>query len=215
MSQIGELASVISAQISELDRMPILVAICGAADLGKTHLCMQLVSELVKTGISAGHLTLDSYLMDRAKRAALGISGYQPEAYNLHMIKRDLLAFLSNGSIEYFPYDHAEGKALPPADTINPCQVLFVDGLHSLHENLRPHIKYSVFICTNDDLLSKIRHRADIEKRKQSIEFSKLNLKNEISAYKLYVEPYMRSANVVYELKKQWQYELKTTTTQT
>lgn len=215
MIQIGELARVISAQIMELDGMPILVAICGAADLGKTHLTMQLVKELVKTGTSAAHLTIDSYLMDRAKRAALGISGYQPEAYDLHMIKRDLLTFLSGGSIEYFPYDHAEGKALPPSVTINPCQVLFLDGLHSLHENFRPHIKYSVFICTNDDFLFKIRHRADIEKRKQSVEFSKLNLENEISAYKLHVEPYMCSANVVYELKEQWQYELKATAKET
>jgi uridine kinase len=215
MNQISELARVISAQISEHDGSPILVAICGAADLGKTHLSMQLVNELVKTGISAGHLTLDSYLMDRTHRTALGISGYQPEAYDLPMIKSDLLVFLSGSSIEYFPYDHAKGKVLSLAVTISSCQVLFVDGLHSLHENLKPHINYSVFICTNDDLLLKIRHRADIEKRRQSIEFSKLNLNKEISAYKLYVEPYMCSADVVYELKEQWQYELKSTAIQT
>ena len=215
MNQISKLVGVISTLTSEHDGSPLLVAICGAADLGKTHLSTQLVSALVKTGTSACHLTLDSYLIDRAKRTALGISGYQPEAYDLPKIKNDLLEFLKGGAIEYSPYDHAEGKALPAKITINPCQVLFIDGLHSLHNDLRPHINYSIFIYATDALLLKIRHRADIEKRKQSVEFSNLNLRNELTAYKLYVEPYMCSANIVFELKEQWQYALKTTAIQT
>lgn len=210
MNHIGEIASVISALALKCNGEPQLVAICGAADLGKTYLSTQLVSALAKIGTSAGHLTLDSYLMERSKREAIGISGYQPEAYDILKIESDSVAFLNGGPIEYHPYDHAAGKSLSTKIIINPCQVLLLDGLHSMHQNLRSYLNYSIFICAPDDLLLTMRHQADIKKRKQSAEYSKINLKNELTAYKWYVESYRYSANVVYELKEQWQYERTT-----
>jgi len=215
MNQIGDLVDEISRLASEHDGSPLLVAICGAADLGKTHLSVQLVSALVEKGANASHLTLDSYLMERSKRNALGISGYQPEAYDLPGIRSDLTRFLQGDPIEYFPYDHAEGKNLPSKMTIDPCHILFLDGLHSMHESLRSHIHYSIFVHATDDLLLKIRHKADIDKRNQSVEFSNLNLRNELKIFKLNVEPYLKSANVVCEVKEQWQYELWIPTEQT
>ncbi|MDJ0832574.1 MAG: hypothetical protein QNJ69_03570 [Gammaproteobacteria bacterium] len=213
--QFNDLVGAISQQASALDGNPLLVAICGAADLGKSQLSRQLVSALVKSGLNASHITLDSYLMDRSKRNDLDISGYQPEAYDLAKIKSNLYGFLQGTPIECFPYDHAEGKTLPSKITINPCHILFLDGLHSMHQSLKPYISYSIFMHTNDNLLLKIRHKADIEKRKQSVEYSNLKLRDELTAYKLYVEPYMKSADVILEVNEQWQYEIRLTTVQT
>ena len=70
-------------------------------------------------------------------------------------------------------------------------------------------IGYSIFVYASDELHLQLRHRADINKRKQSVGFSNLNLSKELSAYKLYVEPYLKSADVVYEVNEQWQYEPK------
>ena len=213
VNKVGEtnllkgLVDAISGLISKRNSSPLLVAICGAADLGKSHLSVELVSALEKNGVTAAHITLDSYLMERSKRADLGLSGYQPEAYELAKINCDLYGFLQGDPIEYFPYDHAEGKNLPSKVTINPCRVVFLDGLHSMHESLRPYISYSIFIHVTDNLHLKIRHKADIEKRKQSVEFSNLNLKNELTAYKLHVEPYLSSADFIIEVSEHLQYE--------
>lgn len=204
MINIGDLIAAISSLASEQDRSPLLVAICGAADLGKTRLSLQLVNGLMERGLKSSHIPLDSYLMERSKRHALSISGYQPEAYYLSRITRDIDGFLQGNPIEYSAYDHAEGKTLTSKVTINPCNILFLDGLHSMHECLRPYVNCSIFIHATDDLHLKIRHEADIKKRKQSVEFSKLNLQNELAAYKMYVEPYLKSADIVYQVNELW-----------
>ena len=49
-----------------------IVSICGAADLGKSYLSNQLIKSLGQQKIITNHLTLDSYLMDRAIRKEKG-----------------------------------------------------------------------------------------------------------------------------------------------
>ena len=61
---------------------------------------------------------------------------------------------------------------------------------------------------TDDDQLKEIRHKADIEKRKQTIGFSKRNSAVEFEKYKQFVEPYKNLASVVLFLKEQWNYTL-------
>ena len=92
-----------------------------------------------------------------------------------------------------------------------PCSVLVVDGLHSMHEEIMQYIKCSIFICTSDEQLMKIRHKADIIKRKQTSEFSKMNLDSELNKYKMFVDPYKSKANVVLTLTDQRHYELHVT----
>ncbi len=207
MELIKELSKIIAGL--EIENKHSVVAICGAADLGKTHLATNLVNSLRKIGISANHITLDSYLMARNKRIESGVSGYDVEAYDLAAIEKDLYNFVKGLPIKICTYDHAKGIAEGPKKTILPCSVLFFDGLHAMHERFESLIKYSIFVCTNDDQLQKIRHRSDIKKRKQTIEFSKNNLASELQKYKIHVAPYKDRANVVLTLIKEWQYNLK------
>ena len=207
MELIEELSKIIAGFGIENKRF--IVAICGAADLGKTHLATHLVNSLMKLGISANHITLDSYLMPRIKRIESGVSGYEVEAYDLAAIENDLYKFVQGFPIELGAYDHLKGIAEEPNKTILPCSVLFVDGLHAMHERFESLISYSIFVCTNDDQLQDIRHRADIIKRKQTSAFSKLNLASELQKYKMHVAPYKDRANVVLTLIKEWHYSLK------
>ena len=127
----------------------VLVAICGAADLGKTYLSTQLVCQLRQKGIEANHLTLDSYLMNRTDRINRGISGYQPEAHDLSLVENDLKRFKKGQSIEYYPYEHSIGEKAASKDVIPPCPILIVDGLHSMNEQLTPYLDFSMFIYTS------------------------------------------------------------------
>jgi uridine kinase len=67
-----------------------IVAVCGAADIGKSYLAKEITEILNQKGISANHLTLDSFLMNRSDRIEKGISGYDIEAYDFVSIERSL-----------------------------------------------------------------------------------------------------------------------------
>ncbi len=183
-----------------------IIAICGGADLGKTHLSNKLLAELANRNLSAAHLTMDSYLIPREKRKALGISGYQLDAYDIDSLKCDLDRFLNGQPFDFNEYDHERGVANGSKNTIGPCSYLLLDGLHSMSETLWELIDYSIFIYTNDKQLNEIRHQADITKRKQSVEFSLDHLELELQRYKMNVEPYKHKADTVLELVNKWQY---------
>ena len=72
--------------LRELDSH-LVVAVCGAADLGKSFLSAGTVDALNLMNLSASHLTIDSFLMNRANRINNEISGYQPEAYDFNAIE--------------------------------------------------------------------------------------------------------------------------------
>ena len=191
----------------ESDNAHKIIAICGAADLGKTHLAQMLLTEFNKHKISAAHLTMDSYLVPREKRISLGISGYELEAYDIESLKNDLSAYKENGqSIEFNEYDHMLGIANGPRKTISACSHLLLDGLHSMCDPVWELIDYSIFIYTTDQQLNEIRHRADIAKRKQSKQFSLDHLELELEKYRRNVEPYKQRAYTVLKLDRKWQY---------
>ncbi|MCG8687352.1 MAG: hypothetical protein MI892_20915 [Desulfobacterales bacterium] len=151
----------------------IVVAVCGAADLGKSFLSEKIVTTLNSQDVSACYLSLDSFLLPRAERIKLDISGYQPQVYDFNTIENLIIEFKEQKSIAYFPYDHSKGENIKETVFLNPRNVLILDGLHSMYEKLRSHISFSLFIYTDDNQLGQIRREVDLVKRKQSIEFSK------------------------------------------
>ena len=185
---------------------PMIVAICGAADLGKSYLSASIANALRSRGVSSDHVTLDSFMMNRDERIACGISGYQPEAYDFNAIKVQLAKFSKGQHINFFPYDHSTGlKAIEPT-MLPPCDVLILDGLHSMHPALLPYTQLSVFIYTNDSYLRCIRREADLLKRRQSVALSEKIEPFEFAKYKRFVEPYKKHATWHLFLKKKWEY---------
>lgn len=183
-----------------------IIAVCGAADLGKSYLSKQLATELTMRGLSAAHLEIDSYLIPRAKRLEIGISGYDINAYDLQALRNHLLAFLKGASFEFNEYDHSSGIANGSLVKVCESDYLILDGLHSMHSSFNDLIYYSIFIYTSDQLLKEIRHQADITKRKQSVKQSLAHLEIEFNLYKKHVEPNKYKADKLIELSKKWLY---------
>jgi len=187
---------------------PMIVAVCGAADLGKSYLSKQIINCLNEKGVKSGHLTLDSFLMDRDLRKSKGFSGYQIESYDLESSLSALRDFKNNKEITYHPYDHGEGKRSSIIESINDCSVLIFDGLHVLNTKFSHFIDFSLFIYTSDESLKEIRSHADLTKRGLSDEESQLNSEPELQLYKSNVEPYINSANIRLQLKDSWEYDI-------
>ena len=116
-----------------------IVAICGAADLGKSYLSNKLVLALSNQNLKANHLTMDSYLMDRIWRQKKGLSGYDFEAYHQKKIIADLGKLKAAKPIVIQPYNHQEGKKSSSTIEILPSDIIIFDGLHVMHPFL-PHL---------------------------------------------------------------------------
>jgi len=188
---------------------PLIVAICGAADLGKSHLSKRIIKQLEKKDIRSSHLTLDSFMMDRNKRLEQGLSGYHIEAYDLERAKDALSNFKQQNIFCYSPYDHSSGINSSILKTIENCSVLIFDGLHSMHQEFSSYIDISIFIYTEDAQLRKMRSEADTSKRGQTKEFSQSNSSSELRSYKMFVEPYVLSSTLKLYMTKKWSYELQ------
>ncbi len=189
-----------------------IVAICGAADLGKSFFSKQLVNCLRSDNVTADILPLDSYLLSRTDRAKRQLSGYQPEAYNLKEARKTIIFFQNGKSITYYPYCHAIGKQEKKKKTINPSKFLIIEGLHSMHQSLIDLIDSSIFIFTQDEYLRKIRLEADQSKRKQTTEFSAELEPIEFKKYKDFVEPYKYLCDLQLFLEEKWSYKIEKTT---
>ena len=188
--------------------VPFVLAICGAADLGKSFLAKQISKQLIIHGFQATCFGLDAYLLPREKRLALQLSGYQYESHYLNQAFKDLSKLKEQQSISYYPYDHQQGSASDEAELIQAKDFILFEGLFTLHQLFQPLIDYAVFVFTADDTLKIIRKEADLVKRNYSKAFSQQIAGTEFALYKKNIEPLGRLADCHLFLAKKWQYEL-------
>lgn len=182
------------------------VAVCGAADLGKSTLCKTVIDELTSMGISADILSMDSYLIPRQRRNALGISGYHSEAYEWDRLYCDLTRLQFGNCIHIEEYDHKAGIANGDLREIRPAAVILIDGLHAMHPRIIAFLDLSVFVRTSDSHLKQLRLNADIEKRGLSPETALEQADKEFARYKKHIAPYEADAQIILSLADNWEY---------
>jgi len=185
-----------------------VVAITGAADLGKSYLASNLAAELDRMGQSAVCLGLDAYLISRNERAARGISGYAPESHDLRSAKADIERLLAGQPIEYFEYQHEEGRRSEQSSTLPPADKIIIEGLHAMHSSLATFVDFSIFLFTSDELLRRIRKEADMIKRRLSPEEAERQATSEMDNYHQYVHLYKAACDVCLYVDEQHQYHL-------
>ncbi len=188
-------------------KQPNIIAICGAADLGKSFLTKSMTQQLCNQQIDSHHLTLDSFLLDRSERKRKGWSGYQTEAHDLVAIKNTLALWKNGETISYQPYDHKTGTIHNTANKIPPSDILLVEGLFALHPLFEPFIDLSIFIHTSDDFLKKIKLEADLIKRNYTAEHSRAIYDAEFKLYQKNIAPFKENADVLLYLERKWIYK--------
>lgn len=187
-------------------RETIIVAFCGAADLGKTYLAKAVVQLLNSYEISSAHLGLDSFLMNRTERKRKGISGYDPKAHDIQQIVATLRNWRAAKTIKYYAYDHQAGEKTKDYTLINDCEVLLIEGLFALHESILPFVDLSFFFYTNDEILQQIKLASDLVKRGYTPEYSRKIYQAEFELYKQHIETMSEKANYRLLLQDKWQY---------
>jgi uridine kinase len=144
---------------------PILVAICGWADTGKSTLAAALCGTLKTHRISADLISTDAFLNNRADRNKLGISGYNPFSINAEELSVAVATIASGQKYIYYPYDNRLGTKAPISRTISPESVIVIEGIHAFHAVIRERCCLRVFIHSDEETLRAMRARANVSKR--------------------------------------------------
>jgi uridine kinase len=141
----------------------LVVAIDGAAGLGKTSLAREVQQEFLDlTSI----LHTDDYLTERHERLAQGITAYDPRAIAMDTLVRDIEALAIDGrDIIIRPYQHPTGTHGTP--TVIPARPLvIIEGGHALNPAVLDAISpVGVFIEGTPRTMYELRRERDLRER--------------------------------------------------
>jgi uridine kinase len=199
------LASIVRASITTRTP-PILVALCGWADTGKSTVASQLCDALFRLGTSSDLISTDSFMMDRAERNALGISGYDPLSIDINALESSLSKFSLREKFTHFPYDNGTGTKQVNPRVVEPCDVLVVEGIHSFHPGLAKRMNLKVFFDSDEATLRKMRYLANMQKRGMNAASAKAKIQNEWQDYCVLVRPLITSAELVVHVDERYNY---------
>jgi uridine kinase len=151
--KIGSIADEIRERRDELR----MVCVAGPSSSGKTTFIRRLRVQLQVNGLRPVGLSLDDYYVDREDTPLDREGKYDYEAFEalrVDLLQDHLGELLDGKTVRLAHYDFALGKshkAGGPEITLEPQDVLLVEGIHGLNPKLAEKIGvkklYRVFIC--------------------------------------------------------------------
>jgi uridine kinase len=147
-------------------------------------------------------------MLERSDRNLKGISGY-----NLDSLKENLLVdfvdrIIGGYEVKYYPYDSRTGKNISTANIILSPAVLIVEGIHSFHKIIISKIDLKIFIDGNSDTLKKLRHNANINKRRFSQKEAYKRIDKEMEEYYHYISPNKKYSDRIITMDEKYNYQL-------
>ena len=172
-------------------------AVSGAAALGKTTFCKNLAKFLNDNGIKTKHLPLDGFMLDRKTRRDRNLSGYDPQSTNIPLLIETMKALLYDGrKIELPLYDHKTGNhsGFKP---ISPCRVIILDGIMSLHYEIRElFTNFNIFFYADDLVMRGLRLLVDLKERSYSVFEALAHSDEEFASYNKWIYHQISFANI-------------------
>ena len=138
-------------------------AVSGAAALGKSAFCKNLARYLNDLWINTVHIPLDGFLLDRKTRQDRKLSGYNPESTAMPLLIETMKKLIYDGREINLPlYDHNTGKH-SGFKLIGPGQVIILDGIMSLHYEIRERFtNFNIFLYSDDLVMRGLRLLANL-----------------------------------------------------
>ncbi len=143
---------------------PIMLAVGGDSGTGKSTLTRGL--ERIFGAARIATVDLDDYhSLDRAQRAAVGLSALDPRASNFAAMEEDLWALREGRAIEKPVYNHANGTFGAPTRA-EPKEILIVNGLFPLFTRaLRSLFDITVWVEPEPELRPAWKIQRDTRER--------------------------------------------------
>ena len=172
-------------------------AVSGAAALGKTTFCKNLAKFLNNNGFKAKHIPLDGFMLDRKTRQDRKLSGYNPQSTNIPLLISTMKELLYNGREIKLPlYDHKTGEH-GDFKMISPCRVIILDGIMSLHYEIREiFTNFNIFFYADDLVMRGLRLLVDLKERNYSVFEALAHSDEEFASYNKWIYHQISFANI-------------------
>ena len=172
-------------------------AVSGAAALGKTTFCKNLAQFLNDNGVKTEHIPLDGFMLDRPTRQKRELSGYNPQSTDIPLLINTMKELIYNGTEVKLPlYDHQTGNhdGFKP---ISPCRVIILDGIMSLHYEIREiFTNFNIFFYAEDLVMRGLRLLVDLNERSYSVFEALAHSDEEFASYNKWIYHQISFANL-------------------
>ncbi len=155
-----QIVSALLVQLFDTRNTPVLIAVGGPGGTGKTTFSQKLARLLDNANV----LRLDDYKTPRSTRSSRNLYGAHPEANEMDLIAKHLLAVANNETIEKPVYDSTAGQAIT-TEKYQPAKFNIIDGEISTYRQFREHVDFSIFIDSDWKTQLATRISRDIELR--------------------------------------------------
>lgn len=176
-----------------------IVGITGGSGVGKTTLINKLHKEF--SGKIAT-LSLDNYYKPKTEQIVddNGVTNFDlPTALDTDLLEKDLTTLLQNKPIKQKIYTFNNPKAQDNFLTIEPNEILIVEGLFVMHYPfVKNKLDYSVYLSVHPDVQLERRLKRDLKERNYSEESIVYQWNNHVlPSYENFVRPYKKESSLV------------------
>jgi len=185
-----------------------LVAISGAAGLGKTTLAEELRQVWEQEGFSVGILPTDAYMLDRHERTYRRVSGYDRSATNVHELAGAIQKAMERQPVAYRAYDHRTGKHVGDETIVPPSDIIIVEGIHSFYPSSSHHFHARIFLYALPNDAKEMRFITDLMERNYTVHAAFQHAQQEWNEFETHILHYARFADKVVEIDGYWKYSL-------
>ena len=174
-----------------------VLAVSGAAASGKTMFCRNMVDFLADRGISAVHVPLDGYLLDRKIRDRRGLSGYDPQSSDMSKMIAQMKTLIHKGKAIDLPvYNHQTGTHDSPR-RIQHARVILLDGIMSMQYEIRERFpNLSIFFTSEDIVIRGLRLLVDMQERGYTVFQALAHSDEEFISYNKWIYPQILFADL-------------------
>jgi phosphoribulokinase len=174
-----------------------VLAVSGAAASGKTMFCRHMVDFLADRGVSAVHVPLDGYLLERKIRDKRGLSGYDPRSSDMTQMIAQMKTLIYEGkSIDLPVYNHQTGTHDPPR-RIQHARTIILDGIMSMQSEMRKRFpNLNIFFTSEDIIIRGLRFLVDMEERGYTVFQALKHSDEEFISYNKWISPQIKYADL-------------------
>ncbi len=150
----------------------LIIGIAGGTGCGKTTVVNTIIKELPLSQVSV--ISQDSYykdLSDMTYEERTKVNFDHPKSLDFDLLKEHLIMLKEGKSIEQPTYSFIEHNRAKETITIQPCKVLFVEGiLIFTHPDIRDLFDIKIYVHADSDERLIRRIKRDISERGRSID---------------------------------------------
>lgn len=192
----------------------IIVSICGSGAIGKSTFSGLLKEDLERNlRLKVDVLPTDCYMLSRADRIERDLSGFDPEANDLHKFYQDVKSLLEGNEIRVNPYNHKTGEHEEEI-TVKPSDVLILEGIFSFYPSIinlarstsARQLRY--FIYADKHRAKELKFISDIKERGHNIYRALQHSVPEYSAYETFILPHIKLADYIVRVVGYWEFSI-------